>query len=849
LGSAAHIRDDEAAAAAAVNRRRFRGIADRRIGKEREAMTISDVDVAAARGISTEQVQRLRKFRGLTNDALEKLPSARLLRTLRRLEYPDMPRARTYFRLLYARDSQGQIPRNGLADALRELRAGRAKMAPKPLVAGIPTGKSVVPRALALPPTAGLAAARWVALGPGNIGGRTRAIVVAPENPATMWAGSVGGGIWRTDDAGAHWAPADDFMANLAVTCIVMDPKQPRTLYAGTGEGFGNVDALRGAGIFRTTDGVTWSQLPGTRGADFFAVNRLAISKDGKTLLAATNSGIFRSVDANRATWTRVLGTAIADVKFHPTQATRAIAGGIDDGNAYYSTSGGSTWTKATHANLWSGRVEVTYAVKNPSIVYASVQMNGGEIWRSTDGGKTYTKRNAARADGTDADHLADQGWYGNVIWAGDPTNENFVVVGGIDLWKSTDGGNTLVDISTWWDPRSAHADHHAIVAHPAYDGVHNKTVFCGNDGGIYRADDVTTAGNDPDVPRVSGWTELDNTYGVTQFQGGAGNATTGTIIGGAQDNGTLCYKPAQGTEGWTTIFGGDGGWCASDPADPKIFYGEYVYLGIHRNTDGGASDDTDGNRYINGQFWNQVIRDWDWKPLPFRIPDAKTNRALFIAPFVLDPNNANRILAGGMSLWRTDDAKTPNTNTSGPSWSSIKASLASPISAIAVAKGNSDIVWVGYVDGSVYRTANGTTAAPVWQRVDGTGAHPLSAPRICTRIAIDPKNAQNVYVTFAGFDHGNVWRTQDGGANWRDLSGLMPVAPMRTVAIHPRKSALVYLGTEVGVFASEDGGTTWSPTNEGPTNCSVDELFWMGETLVCATHGRGMFKIDLSGV
>ena len=812
-------------------------------------MAISDDEVAGQRGITVDQVRQLKKFRGLTNEALQKVSKGRLLRTVRKLEYPDMPRVRTQFRLLFARDSQGQVHRNGLAEAVREMRAGRAKMAPKPRVAGVPTGKSVVPSALALPPTAGLAAATWVALGPGNIGGRTRAIAASPSNPATMWAGSVGGGIWRTDDAGAHWAPVDDFMANLAVTCIVTDSAHPNIMYAGTGEGFGNVDSLRGAGVFRTTNGTTWSQLPATGVPDFFAVNRLAISKSGATLLAATNSGILRSVDANRATWTNVLATAMADVKFHPTQSTRAIAGGIDDGNAYYSTSSGKTWKKATHAGVWSGRVEVAYAAKNPSIVYASVQMNGGEIWRSTDGGKTYTKRNAVLADGSDANHLGDQGWYGNVIWAGDPTNENFIVVGGIDLWKSTDGGNTLVDISTWWDSRSAHADHHAIVAHPAYDGVHNKTVFFGNDGGIYRADDVTTVGNDPAVPRISGWTELDNTYGVTQFYSGAANASTGTIIGGAQDNGTLCFKPAQGAENWTTIFGGDGGWCAADPTNSNVFYGEYVFLGIHRNTDGGASDDVDGNRYINGQFWNQAIPDWDWKPVPFRIPDAKTNRALFIAPFVLDPNNPNCILGGGMSLWRTNDAKTPNTNTSGPSWVSIKPSLASPISAVTVAKGNSDIVWVGYVDGSVYRTSSGTSAAPIWQRVDQTGAHPLNAPRICTRIAIDPKNAQNVYVSFAGFDHGNIWRTQDGGANWQDLSGPLPVAPIRAVTIHPRKSALVYAGTEVGVFASEDGGVTWSPTNEGPTNCSVDDLFWMGETLVCATHGRGMFKIDLSGV
>ena len=134
-------------------------------------------------------------------------------------------------------------------------------------------------------------------------------------------------------------------------------------------------------------------------------------------------------------------------------------------------------------------------------------------------------------------------------------------------------------------------------------------------------------------------------------------------------------------------MFGGDGGWCAADPTDPNVFYGEYVYLNIHRNTDGGASDDVDGDRYISGQFWNVPARRWDWKPIPFTITDAKNRQALFIAPFVLDPNEPNRILGGGVSLWRTNDAKTPNTPARGPSWAAIKPSAGPPISAIAIAR------------------------------------------------------------------------------------------------------------------------------------------------------------------
>jgi hypothetical protein len=812
-------------------------------------MAISNESLASARKISVEQVQLLQKTRGTTNETLEKMPQGALLRAIRRLNYPDMPRARHAFLLVQARDDQGRIPPNAIAKAFKEARAMRSR-APRARIAGLPAEKTMQPAALVGPaPAAGLGITRWVWLGPGNIGGRTRAIVVHPTQPNRMWAASAGGGIWRTDDVGGPWQPVDDFMANLAVCCMVMDPKKPATIYAGTGEGFYNVDALRGAGIFRTTDGVAWKQIASTAAADFTSVNRLAISLSATVLLAATRTGIMRSSDAQRATWARVLDGEIADVKFHPKLSTKAVAGGLRDGQAYYSTNSGKTWKVATHATPWSGRVELAYSAKNPNIVYASVQMEHGEIWRSTDGGKTYVRKGNLGPNGLASNHLGDQGWYGNVIWAGDPTNENLVIVGGVNLWKSVDGGDTLREISTWWSDASIHADHHAIVSHPGYNGTSNRTVFFGNDGGIYKAQDVTVPGSEPQPPYDTGWTELVSNYGVTQFFGGAGNTTSGKIIGGAQDNGTVCYDPAGGTEQWKTIFGGDGGWCAADPTDPNFFYGEYVYLNLHRNTDGGASNDTMGDRYISGQFWSPAAEDWLWKPVPFQIPDAKNFDALFIAPFVLDPNNANRILAGGLSLWQTTNAKAANTQSSGPSWRSIKSSAGDHISTIAIARANSALVWVGHANGLVFKSTNATAATPTWQRMDAIGPKPLTAQRHCTRIAIHPANANIVYVAFGGFVKENLWVTRDAGATWTNLGVALPAAPVKGIAIHPRRNNFVYVGTEVGVFGSEDGGTTLSPTNEGPASVAVDELFWMGETLVCATHGRGMFKIDLSTV
>jgi photosystem II stability/assembly factor-like uncharacterized protein len=299
-------------------------------------------------------------------------------------------------------------------------------------------------------------------------------------------------------------------------------------------------------------------------------------------------------------------------------------------------------------------------------------------------------------------------------------------------------------------------------------------------------------------------------------------------------------------------MFRGDGGYCAADPNDPDYFYSEYIYLDIHRSTRGGKNAER-----ISGLAWDESSEKEYWKPPPYQIPDAgNEDRALFIAPFVLDSNVPNRILGGGLSLWRTNDAKTPNTPKTGPSWSEIKGPAGETsegrpnfISAIAVAQGNPDLIWVGHIDGQLYRTNNGTDNNPLWKWIAQKRPLPSSVNLVCTCITIDPSNHEIVYVTFSGYAKANVWKTTDGGGNWSHIGASLPEAPVRSLTFHPRKSEFLYIGTEVGIFASEDGGVTWFPTNQGPTNCSVYELFWMGETLVCATHGRSMFQIDLSGV
>ena len=299
----------------------------------------------------------------------------------------------------------------------------------------------------------------------------------------------------------------------------------------------------------------------------------------------------------------------------------------------------------------------------------------------------------------------------------------------------------------------------------------------------------------------------------------------------GTQDNGTLRYTPAGGQLGWTTTFGGDGGFCASDPTNSSRSYGEYVRAQIFRSTNGGA-----GGSYIDG--WNGS----QWKQPPYVISDAQNGTANFIAPFVMDPNLSTRILIGGRSLWRTSDSATANTPTTGPSWVSIKPPtfLNSNISAIGIAPPDSNVVWVGHNNGEVWSTSNGLATTPTWVQRD------LGSPnlpnRMVTRITIDPANAQHIFATFGGFNTDNLWQTTDGGLTWAAATG-MPAVPLRDVEMSPANPNWLYVGSELGLLISEDGGASWSVTNDGPGRASIDEMFWSQGWLYLATHGRGMFK------
>jgi hypothetical protein len=209
-------------------------------------------------------------------------------------------------------------------------------------------------------------------------------------------------------------------------------------------------------------------------------------------------------------------------------------------------------------------------------------------------------------------------------------------------------------------------------------------------------------------------------------------------------------------------------------------------------------------------------------------------------------------MLGGGKSLWRSNDVR--NTDAL-PSWAEIKPPTPQNcttdcvyINAIAVEQGSPNIIWVGYNNGKVFRTVTGTSVNPIWIDADATHNLP-QGNHICTRITIaqgphlDAPAPITKYVTYGGFNGNNVWKTHNDGLTWTNIHNNLPIAPVYSLVISPLDPEILYVGTEVGVFSSADGGATWSP-GVGDPNAPVMELFWMGPKLVAATHGRGMFTL-----
>ncbi|MCX6611342.1 MAG: hypothetical protein NTW74_10885 [Acidobacteria bacterium] len=715
----------------------------------------------------------------------------------------------------------------------------------------------------------------WRELGPSNIAGRARALVFHPTTPATMYVGAAAGGVYKSTDAGLNWKAIGDMLPNMAVNSLAIDPSSPDILYAGTGEGFGNIDAVRGAGIFKTTDGgLTWKALEVTRNnSGFFFVNKLVVSPvSPNRVYAATNVGIFRSVDGGES-WQLALDRnspfdGCQDLVLRPGATSDylfAACGRRSTQTTIFrntAAEGDAVW-EAVLTNADMARSVIAVAASNPSIVYvlASSRAEGDfrdgflAIYRSNaSGDKDSWETRASNKDenrmnlGLLSNHVslysdvcgggpstfANQGWY-DIALAVDPTNPERLFSGGIDLMKSEDGGLNWGVASFWWptrtNPTYVHADQHLIAFHPKYDGTSNQSVYFLNDGGLFRTDNpgadvgmrpidtCNTAGTRMRFVSLSRGMTTSQFYHGLPFPGGA------AFAGGKQDNGTNRGSSALGVAGWQSINGGDGGYVAIAPDDPNRVYLETTRLSLRRS--------------INGLNFIAATRG---------ITEPSAN-FLFITPFRMDPNNSQRLYIGGRSFWRTNDGA--------DNWERVSQAIpVGNISAMAIAPGKADRVIFGTSTGRLYRsnTATRDNAESEWP------FEFVRANGYISWLEFDPKNQDVVYATISTFNNssgeGHLFRSTDGGATWVRWDGTgdtgLPDLPAHSVAIDPANSDNLYVGTDAGIFASFDGGKTWAKEDAGFVNTVVESMNIVREngvsTLYAFTHGRGAWAVNLAG-
>jgi len=719
---------------------------------------------------------------------------------------------------------------------------------------------------------------RWTALGPGNIGGRTRTLVIHPNHPEIMWAGGVSGGVWKTDDAGQSWLPVSDRLANIAVNSMAIDPSNPDVLYIGTGEGYfreivrGTWLPLRGAGIYKSTDGgATWSKLSATDHPAFHWVNDLVISpRDPNRIYAATRTGVHLSENGG-GSWRLLFDPEVTggclDLVLRTDQAVDwvfASCGTFEQATVYRRKMTRSGGWEAVLSEPGMGRTTLAVAPSDQRIIYALSASNDAgpdghfeqallAVYRSTAGGNPGSWR--VRVDNTDPEKLntllltnpagasnADcgwgeenswtpMGWYCNVI-AVDPVDPDVVWAAGVDLFRSDDGGQSWGLASYWWAaglaPSFVHADQHAIVFHPDYDGVSNTSMFSATDGGVFRTDNPgASIGRDAtavcDSARSSvEFMPLNHNFGITQFYHGAPYPGAESYIGGAQDNGTLLGQDEEGSDGWRHVSGGDGGYVAVDPSNADFVYAESQRFYFKRSTDGGRTF--------------EVAMEGVTEP---------SQNFLFITPFAMDPNQPQRLWAGGRRLWRTDDGALEWTAASRNPLGSGQ------VSALAIAPGNSQSVVVGATDGFVFRSSEALEAGAATEWAS-------SRPRegFVTSLAFDPSSPGVVYATFAEFGGRHVWRSADGGETWLSIDGhgatAIPDIPVHSIVVDPGNSERLYLGTDLGVFTTINGGRTWAVENTGFANV-VTEWLTLGTDgngepwLFAFTHGRGAWKVRLN--
>ncbi|MDO6736532.1 T9SS type A sorting domain-containing protein [Wenyingzhuangia sp. 2_MG-2023] len=712
---------------------------------------------------------------------------------------------------------------------------------------------------------------KWIERGPNNIGGRTRVVFYDPNDTSgkRVFAGGVSGGLWVNDDitnANSMWSQVG-IDENLSVSCYAIDPNDSNTWYVGTGEAYTGNDGT-GNGVWYTTNGgSTWSKLwtvdldaeiepdstvPAEASRPYFFNQIVAWNNGGTTELFFSVDGGFDydNVGYQLSGWWKLTGNRVERLSFNapdsdasPSRdntspyvfsdveiaadnslwcATKINPYGNGGGKVFRTTDGENFTEKYSFSN--GGRVELAVSKTDANIVYvlAEIVGNGVELVKTTDGTNFVSigKPNDVDADISANDFARDQAFY-NLTIEVDPTNNAVVYAGGIDLFRSNNGGTSWSQISKWsnnndladFDISLVHADHHAVAFSPL-DA--NKGVFA-NDGGIYYCSNLSSA-----PTSTTAIVSRNNNYNITQFYSGAigQDEDNEMFLGGAQDNGSLFVSSASsGINSFQDIYGGDGVQSFIDK-DGAYLIVSYVY-----NTYGAytlplrnssevveiAEDDE------SGSFDN--IADLD-DNLDILYTDGSTSSTPRISRFT-------------------------NLTTSPTRRNFTNSELVDDPTAIRVSPYTtaSSTIIVGTESGVLLKISNIDTGVPVWENIDVD--EEINVGSISD---IDfGVNENRILVTLHNYGINNIYYTVDGGITWQEKDGDFPDIPVKAIKMNPFDEDEVLIGTNLGVWRTSNFSSespNWVQSQNGMSNVKVTkfDMRTSDNTLLASTYGRGLF-------
>ena len=664
----------------------------------------------------------------------------------------------------------------------------------------------------------------------GMTSGRVNSIAVSPVNASLVIIGSSTGGVWRSTDGGDSFIPVSDDEVDLAVGSIAFSKSNPSIAYAGMGD---TKLGYLGSGVLKSTDeGVTWQRVSNSSLPSPAAISRIEIDPANPNRIYVaqyamvsgnklTSSGVYVSTDGG-VTWTRTLAGAARDLIIHPANSNIIYAGlsriekDTDPAFGLYgSTNSGSTWSMLLGAqyDLTKRRdIRVAISPADPQKIY--VYYGGfisnnidAHLKSSTDGGATWAEGSLASVD------LGQLG-YNSYLFA-DPRDAMTLYLGSRDLYRSTDGGGSWANV-TWnfydsgvgfsYAPGGSktHTDQHALAFSPAS----SNEFYLGNDGGVSK----TTDGG-------SSFRSLNRTLTLSQFVGLALHPTNSKIsYGGTQDNGA--QQRLADSSLWREISAGDGGRAVIDAVDPSIVFLTYVRGDIFRFVSDGAVFEAQVG--YNGAFGEP----FDGARIGFYPPFTGNgvDSTLYFGSWRLftsvDRGNSWIAPAGFLDLTK-----------------GINANGSDILTAIAVARGNINVIYTGSLQGRAMMSSN---AGRSW--TDITNGLPN---RSITAITVDPLDPKTAYLCVSGFNTSHVFRTTNSGATWSDISSGLPDIPVNALLIDPASSNTIYAGSDVGVFRSTNRGDTWRSFNRGLPPVVIHEFAANSSGVIqAATYGRGVYEL-----